>query len=71
MISGEEFDHVDNRLQALTLIMLLYCSGLSDCVDKEEEEEEKISSKKSPTKQQQSSSVVEEIPKKGKTNITP
>uniref|UniRef100_A0A914M0C2 PDZ domain-containing protein n=2 Tax=Meloidogyne incognita group TaxID=654580 RepID=A0A914M0C2_MELIC len=36
--NDEDFDIVDNRLQALALVMLLYCSGLSDCMDKEEAE---------------------------------
>ncbi|KAL7079302.1 hypothetical protein ACQ4LE_001802 [Meloidogyne hapla] len=36
--TDEDFDLVDNRLQALALVMLLYCSGLSDCMDKEEAE---------------------------------
>ncbi|KAF7632946.1 hypothetical protein Mgra_00007648 [Meloidogyne graminicola] len=36
--NDENFDIVDNRLQALALVMLLYCSGLEDCMDKEETE---------------------------------
>jgi hypothetical protein len=34
--TGDNFEIVDNRLQALALLMLHYCSGLQDCEDKME-----------------------------------
>ncbi|KAH7729411.1 PDZ domain containing 8 [Aphelenchoides avenae] len=34
--SGDAFDNIDCRLQALALLMLHYCSGLTDCFEREE-----------------------------------
>ncbi|KAI1714015.1 PDZ domain-containing protein 8 [Ditylenchus destructor] len=47
--SGEEFESIDVRREALALLMLHYCTGLTECMDKEEQLE-KQNVKGSPQK---------------------
>uniref|UniRef100_A0A915DR35 Uncharacterized protein n=1 Tax=Ditylenchus dipsaci TaxID=166011 RepID=A0A915DR35_9BILA len=37
-----DFESIDARREALALLMLHYCSGLSECMDKEDLEHKKI-----------------------------
>ncbi|KAI1725215.1 PDZ domain-containing protein 8 [Ditylenchus destructor] len=52
--SGDEFESIDDRREALAVLMLHYCTGLSECMDKEEQlEKQKVkgSPQKSPEPQ--------------------
>ncbi len=35
---SDEFNRLDDRLQALAVLMLHYCAGLQNCIDLEEED---------------------------------